>query len=115
MDYTVKNVYGKTSKNPVAVRVPGSKSITARAFLIAAAAKGESVLYGAQFSDDCKTFLNCLEILGIGIKRENFAVKINGCGRKIFTCVFGFFGRNVHVDLFRSDEKTPRRAPCERA
>ncbi len=80
MDYTVKNVYGKTSKNPVAVRVPGSKSITARAFLIAAAAKGESVLYGAQFSDDCKTFLNCLEILGIGIKKEKFAVKINGCG-----------------------------------
>ena len=65
MDYKVKNVYGKIRKDKVNVAVPGSKSITARALLLAALADGESVLHGVQFSDDCATFLNCLETLGI--------------------------------------------------
>ena len=56
MDYKVKNIYGAI-KNPVAsVRVPGSKSITARALLIAALADGKSTLCGAQFSEDCRVF-----------------------------------------------------------
>lgn len=65
MNYQVKNIYGKTNNKNITVRVDGSKSITARAMLIAALAEGESTLSGAQFSDDCATFLKCLNALGI--------------------------------------------------
>lgn len=83
MDYKVTNIFGKTSNKKISVNVPGSKSITARALLIAAIANGESTLYGAQFSDDCQTFLNCLK--GLGIKCEQFGttVKITGCGGRL--------------------------------
>ena len=37
------------------VSIPGSKSYTNRALLIAAMADGRSVLHGALFSDPCKT------------------------------------------------------------
>ena len=82
MNYTVKNVYGKTNGNTVTIAVPGSKSITARAMLIAALADGVSTLIGAQFSDDCSTFLNCLAELGIKYSRNGNILKIEGCGDK---------------------------------
>ncbi len=83
MNYAVKNIYGKTSSDTVDVTVPGSKSITARAMLIAALADGVSTLYGAQFSDDCETFLNCLLSLGIESRRDGTTLKIAGCGGKL--------------------------------
>lgn len=83
MDYSVKAIYGKTNKNTVSVAVPGSKSITARALLIAALADGQSILYGAQFSDDCSVFLNAVKGLGIGVEVEGTTVKITGCGGKL--------------------------------
>ena len=83
MNYNVKNIYGKTNNKRVTVNVPGSKSITARAMLIAALANGESTLYGAQFSDDCKTFLNCLKELGINCEKQGTTVKICGCGGRL--------------------------------
>ena len=45
---------------PVEVSVPGSKSITNRALLIAALANGKSVLKGVLFSDDSRHFLRAL-------------------------------------------------------
>ncbi len=83
MNYKVKNIYGKTRGGKTAVSVPGSKSITARAFLIAASADGESTLHGVQFSDDCKTFLQCLTDLGIECEVFGNSVKIKGCGGKL--------------------------------
>lgn len=83
MNYKVKNIYGKTNGKKITVNVPGSKSITARAMLIAALAEGTSVLYNAQFSDDCKTFLNCLESLGIRAEVSGTTVKITGCGGRL--------------------------------
>lgn len=83
MDYAVKNIYGKTNSNKVSVSVPGSKSITARAMLISAIAKGQSILYGVQFSDDCATFLECLKALGIESEVNGTTLKINGCGGKL--------------------------------
>ena len=80
MNYAVKNIYGKIKKDAVSVTVPGSKSITARAMLIAALVDGTSTLYGAQFSDDCETFLSCLSALGIKSVREGTTLKIEGCG-----------------------------------
>ncbi len=83
MDYQVKSIYGKIKNKSAAVRVPGSKSITARALLIAALADGESTLYGAQLSDDCATFLNAVKALGIGVSVEGTTVKVRGCGGKL--------------------------------
>ena len=78
MNYQVKNIYGKTANKIIGVSVAGSKSITARAMLIAALADGVSTLYGAQFSDDCTTFLAALQTLGIKTETEGTTVKIDG-------------------------------------
>lgn len=83
MDYKVKTVYGKIKNKNAVVRVPGSKSITARALLIAALANGESTLYGAQFSDDCATFAEAVKSLGIGVSVDGNTVKIVGCGGRL--------------------------------
>ena len=83
MNYCVKNVYGKTNSKKITVNVPGSKSITARALLLATLARGESTLFGVQFSDDCQTFLNCVKALGVSCKVNGTTVKIEGCGGRI--------------------------------
>ena len=83
MNYHVKNIFGKTEKKRVYVEVLGSKSITARALLIAALAKGETVLYNAQLSDDCSAFLECIRALGIECEVDGSTVKIRGCGGKL--------------------------------
>lgn len=83
MNYAVKNIYGKTNNKPVQITVPGSKSITARAMLIGVLVDGVTTLYGAQFSDDCETFLNCLSALGIKYLREGTTLKIEGCGGRL--------------------------------
>ena len=83
MNYTVKNIYGKIRNKNVTVSVPGSKSITARALLMAALAKGESVLYNASLSDDCLTFLECLRSLGIRCDISGTTVRVEGCGGRI--------------------------------
>jgi len=80
MNYEVKNVYGKIKNKKASVSVVGSKSVTARAMLIASLADGVSYLYGAQFSDDCTTFLNALQNLGIKAEVNGDTVKIQGCG-----------------------------------
>ncbi|MCD7729199.1 MAG: 3-phosphoshikimate 1-carboxyvinyltransferase [Clostridia bacterium] len=80
MDYAVKNIYGKIKNKKASVSVPGSKSITARALLLAALAQGESTLYGVQMSDDCTTFLNCINALGTKTELCGSTLKVNGCG-----------------------------------
>lgn len=50
------------------VRVPGSKSITNRALLLAALARGESELSGVLFSDDSTHFLGALRELGVTVE-----------------------------------------------
>lgn len=83
MNYAVKNIYGKIKTERCTVEVPGSKSITARALLIAALAEGESILSGVQYSDDCKTFLQCVNDLGIETKLSDSNLKVLGCGGKL--------------------------------
>ena len=65
----------------IEVGVPGSKSITNRALLIAMLAEGESNLKGVLFSDDTESFLSCMESLGIEteIDRKAETVKVKGC------------------------------------
>ncbi len=83
MDYAVKNVYGNTYNKKIYVSVPGSKSLTARALLIAACANGESTLKGVQTGDDCTAFLSCLQSLGVNCRVEGDSVTVCGCGGKL--------------------------------
>lgn len=52
------------SQTPLKVSVPGSKSITNRALLLATLANGKSTLKGVLFSDDSRHFLKCIQDLG---------------------------------------------------
>jgi 3-phosphoshikimate 1-carboxyvinyltransferase len=54
----------------VVVRVPGSKSITNRALLLAALSSGDSLLHGALEADDTLAFADGLRALGIEIERQ---------------------------------------------
>ena len=82
------NTYEVTPvKNSVSgmVTVPGSKSMTNRALLMAALSKEKSMLRGVLFSDDSRHFLNCLKELGfhLTINEEDKTVEIIGCGGSI--------------------------------
>jgi len=67
------------------VRVPGSKSITNRALLIAALANGRTKLTNALFSDDSKYFAQALQALGFDIQLDeaNSEMTVQGLGGKI--------------------------------
>lgn len=80
MIYKVQNIFKKASKTPVTVTVPGSKSITARALLLATLASGKSTLCNAQFSDDCAAFFDCIKNLGIACSADGTTISIEGCG-----------------------------------
>ncbi len=69
----------------IKVTVPGSKSITNRALLLASMAEGECILKGALFSDDSRYFLKALKDLGFLVEEneETKVVKVVGCGGNI--------------------------------
>lgn len=75
--YIVKKVKEKKNIN---VEVPGSKSITNRALMLAAISNGTCKLNGVLFSDDSRAFLECLERLGfqLEIDEEKKQVIIKG-------------------------------------
>ncbi|MDL2301449.1 3-phosphoshikimate 1-carboxyvinyltransferase [Lachnospiraceae bacterium OttesenSCG-928-D06] len=86
-EYAVPCIYQNKKNNldPIIVSVPGSKSITNRAMLLAAMAHGESTLKGVLFSDDSRHFLNCIESLGFQtrIDEANKVLHIIGEGGRI--------------------------------
>ena len=63
------------------VRVPGSKSLTNRALLIAALADGVSQLNNALFSDDSRYFAQALAALGIDVRPDEAASSITVTGQ----------------------------------
>lgn len=67
------------------VTVPGSKSMTNRALLLAALSEEKSRLRGVLFSDDSRHFLKCLEDLGfkLFVNENDKIVDIQGCGGTI--------------------------------
>jgi 3-phosphoshikimate 1-carboxyvinyltransferase len=67
------------------VRVPGSKSYTNRALVLAALANGKSTLSGALFSDDTLHMARGLEGLGIGVVSDAGARRfdVTGAGGRI--------------------------------
>ncbi len=64
----------------ICVSVPGSKSITNRALLMAAMGEGETILRGVQFSEDSNVFLKALENMGFEVNADKVynIVKIKG-------------------------------------
>jgi 3-phosphoshikimate 1-carboxyvinyltransferase len=65
------------------VSVPGSKSITNRALLVAALADGDSDLRGALTSDDTAVMLEALHALGCEIELATGAWRVAGRGGKL--------------------------------
>lgn len=72
------------------ITVPGSKSITNRALILAALAEGEVTLQGALWSEDTQVMVEALRRLGFEIKIEpdpeefcNRTITVNGLGGKI--------------------------------
>jgi 3-phosphoshikimate 1-carboxyvinyltransferase len=63
------------------LRVPGSKSITNRALLIAALAQGESTLEGVLFSDDTRYMAEAWRQLGIEVREDTNAERFVVTGR----------------------------------
>ena len=73
-EYLVKN----TIKQNIKVRVPGSKSITNRALLLAALGNGVTTIYGGLKSADSEHFLKCLSQLGFIIDENDDRIIIEG-------------------------------------
>src|SRR6266508_1641515 len=67
------------------VRVPGSKSLTNRALLIAALADGTIRLTNALFSDDSLYFAKALQTLGFDVQLDevNSEMTVRGLGGRI--------------------------------
>ena len=74
------------------VTVPGSKSITNRALVLAALAPGVTTLQGALWSEDTEIMVNCLQALKIGV---SVAADPNESGNRTMT-VRGTGGRIGH-------------------
>jgi 3-phosphoshikimate 1-carboxyvinyltransferase len=72
------------------ITVPGSKSITNRALILAALAEGEVTLKGALWSEDTQIMVACLRQLGFEVRVEtdpaefcNRTITVKGLGGKI--------------------------------
>jgi 3-phosphoshikimate 1-carboxyvinyltransferase len=65
-----------------AVRLPGDKSISHRAALIAALANGRSHISNFSTSRDCASTLACLVQLGVSIEREGNDIRVAGAGNR---------------------------------
>ena len=67
------------------VRVPGSKSLTNRALLVASLAKGTTRLHNALFSDDSRFFARALQTLGFDVQldEDRHEMSVTGLGGNI--------------------------------
>ena len=94
------------------VTVPGSKSITNRALILAALEPGRTTLHGALWSDDTQVMVDCLQRLGIlvtvhpdELERCNRTIKVDGGGR----VAAGGSGPNAPLELFVGNAGTTAR------
>lgn len=74
------------------VEIPGSKSYTNRALIIAALADGKSILNNLLYSDDTKYMMESLEKLGVEFIKEEKRIIVKGCGGK--------FNNAKNIELF---------------
>ncbi|MSP50263.1 MAG: 3-phosphoshikimate 1-carboxyvinyltransferase [Alphaproteobacteria bacterium] len=64
------------------VVVPGSKSFTNRALILAGVAEGSSTLSGLLRSDDSFWCIDALKRLGVDVEVDGTTVRIDGCGAR---------------------------------
>ncbi|HEX8650494.1 MAG TPA: 3-phosphoshikimate 1-carboxyvinyltransferase [Pyrinomonadaceae bacterium] len=62
------------------LRLPGDKSISHRAAIISALARGQSRLTNFSTSEDCAATLRCLRELGVAIERDGAGILVEGTG-----------------------------------
>lgn len=62
------------------VQLPGSKSISNRALLLAALAEGETLLTRLLDADDTRVMIEALRALGVAIERDGDRARVAGCG-----------------------------------
>ncbi len=79
-----------TSPVRAEITVPGSKSITNRALILAALADGETVLRGALWSEDTQVMTDCLRALGFTVDVQpdpaepcNRTITVDGLGGRL--------------------------------
>ena len=114
-------------KKEYCVEVPGSKSITNRALLLAALAKGKSTLSGVLFSDDSRHFLQSLVSLGFQvdinepakqvtvygegghIPNKNAVINVGSAGTaaRFLTAFLGISVCNCRIDASEQMKKRP--------
>ncbi|MBX2989943.1 MAG: 3-phosphoshikimate 1-carboxyvinyltransferase [Bacteroidetes bacterium] len=70
------------------ILVPGSKSLTNRALICAALAKGESAIINASDSDDTALMQNGLNQLGVLVRKNSDALIVEGTGGKVYSPKF---------------------------
>ena len=111
----------------LSVYVPGSKSLTNRALMLAALSEGETKLDGILLSDDSRHFIQCLRNLGytVFLQEELHRIKIRGCGSRIpfesakiyvgsagtaarfLTAMLGLGGGTYHLDASEQMRRRP--------
>ncbi len=65
------------------VRLPGSKSMSNRALLLAALAQGETRLFGLLDADDTRVMIGALRALGVELSVEGEVALVKGCGGRL--------------------------------
>jgi 3-phosphoshikimate 1-carboxyvinyltransferase len=70
------------------VRIPGSKSVTQRALICAALARGDSIIHNASDSDDTALMANGLNQLGVLVRKVDGALVVSGTGGRLFAPKF---------------------------
>ena len=61
-----------------AYEIPGDKSITHRAVMFNAAARGSAVITNALAGEDCLSTINCMRALGAHIERDGNTISVEG-------------------------------------
>ncbi|MEZ5234774.1 MAG: 3-phosphoshikimate 1-carboxyvinyltransferase [Acidimicrobiales bacterium] len=81
-DRAVQPITARRGPLDAVVTVPGSKSITNRALLVAALAEGPSVLHGVLDADDTAAMVDCLQRLGVAVALDPVAEQatVEGAG-----------------------------------
>ncbi len=76
MSGAVREIHPLERPPDAVVDVPGSKSISNRAALLAALAEGRSVLDGVLFSDDTRYMTQALAALGVAVQADETAARL---------------------------------------
>lgn len=128
--YQVEPVFAAPAPAPdLRVFVPGSKSLTNRALMLAALSDGVTKLDDILLSDDSRHFLQCLRDLGfiVFLQEELTRVRIEGCGgllpegsngakiyvgsagtaARFLTAMLGLAGGTYHLDASEQMRKRP--------